>query len=346
MKKYFQKKQLVFVLGMAMTILFAGCGKNAGVSAEPSSKPDESTEAAKSEKEESPNQKEAGKKIGMCAMSLGFDFQIQMSNGIQRAADELGYEYMVYDYNSDAKNMLSGLETLAVSDVGAMYGLFMAPESATSFMQSHPEIGVLTQGEVVEGARACTENDYVALAEQFIESLDKYVTANNITEGDISALWLTTCENEDSSYFDAKEDIKSVIEKWCEGKDFQFVSEFYPVDDEEASNMTTQILNATPNVKFFFCFNNGYAIAAANEIASAVPNAGEYFVFSSEGDSESFRLIADEASPYRACAYMNIEESGYEVGKQLIRWVESGEMENVVVKKDLIDIDNVQEYLQ
>ena len=39
MKKYFQKKQLVFVLGMAMTILFAGCGKNAGVSAEPSSKP-------------------------------------------------------------------------------------------------------------------------------------------------------------------------------------------------------------------------------------------------------------------------------------------------------------------
>lgn len=345
MKKHFWKKQLVFILGLTMAVAIAGCGKNSDVSKAPTETADEPV-TAENENGEGEKAKEGGKKIGMCAMSLGFDFQIQMSNGIQRAADESGYEYMVYDYNSDAENMLSGLETLAVSDVGAMYGLFMAPESATAFMQSNPDIGVLTQGEIVEGARACTENDYVALAEQFIEALDKYVAANNITQGDIAALWLTTCENEDSSYYDAKEDIKAVIEKWCEGKEFQFVSEFFPVDDEEASNMTTQIINATPNVKFFFCFNNGYAIAAANEIASAVPDASEYFVFSSEGDAESFRLIADESSPYRSCAYMNIEESGYAVGKQLIRWVESGEMENVIVKKELIDIDNVMDYLQ
>ena len=88
----------------------------------------------------------------------------------------------------------------------------------------------------------------------------------------------------------------------------ELVSEFYPKDDEEAANMTTQILNATPDVKFFFCFNNGFAIAAANEITAAVPDVSDYLVFSSEGDEESFRL-------------------------------------NVVVEKDLIDARNVQEYL-
>lgn len=337
------KRVISMLLAGAMALSLAACTGSGSSSAAPAS-----TSTPASAPSASTGTPAGGEKgtIGMCAMSLGFDFQIQMSNGIERAAKDAGYKYMVYDYNNDAENMLSGLETLASSGVGALYGLFIAPESATAFMQQYDDIGVLTQGEIVEGAQACTENDYVALAEQFIESLEAYTTENGITEGDIAALWLTTCENEDSDYYTAKEEMKEVINKWCEGKDFHFVSEFYPNDDEEAANFTTQILNATPNVKFVFCFNNGYAIAAANEIASAVPDPSDYFVFSSEGDEESFRLISSGTSPYRACAYMDIEESGYAVGQQLINWVENGVMENVVVKKDLIDSHNVQDYLK
>ena len=42
---------------------------------------------------------------------------------------------------------------------------------------------------------------------------------------------------------------------------------------------------------------------------------------------------------------MDIEASGYEVGKQLINWVENGKLENVVVSKDLVDSSNVKDYL-
>lgn len=335
------KKLLATMLSTAMAFSLAAC------STVDSSTGSETSSPAATSEEPAADAAQTGdkKRLGMCAMSLSFDFQIQMSNGIERAAEENGYEYTVYDYNSDAEAMLSGLETLAASNVGALYGLFNAPESASDFMLSNPDIGVLTQGEIVEGAKACTENDYVTLANQFVEALEYYTTENNITEGDIACLWLENCENEDSDYFTAKEQIKEVINTWCEGKNFELVSEFYPKDDEEAANMTTQIMNATPDVKFFFCFNNGYAIAAANEITAAVPDVSDYFVFSSEGDEESFRLISSGDSPYRACAYMDIEQSGYQVGLQLINWIENGEMENVVVKKDLVDGRNVQEYL-
>lgn len=334
------KKLLAVLLVAVMVLGLVGCsGTSSSTPAASTGTPD----AAGS----TPAQPDGSqKKLGMCAASLSFDFQIQMSNGIERAAKEHGYEYTVYDYDFDSEKMLSGLDTLAASDVGAMYGLFLAPESATAFMKDHPEIGVLTQGEVVEGALAGTINDYVTLGEQFVEALDAYVTENNITSGDIAALWLETCENEDSEYFTAKENIKNVIETWCEGKDFHVVSEYYPKDNEEAANMTTQIMNASPNVRFFFCFNNGYAIAAANEIGSAKSDVSEYFVFSSEGDAESFRLIADGQSAYRACAYMDIEASGYQVGLQLINWIENGQMENVIVTKDLVTSANVQDYLE
>ena len=285
-------------------------------------------------------------KLGAILPSLSFDFQLQMNNGIQRAANEFGYEYMAYDYDFDSERMLSGLDTLKDTGVKGMYGIFIAPESATQFMKDNPEIGVLTQGEVVDGALAGTINDYVTLAEQFIESLDNSVTENNITSGHIGALWLTTCENQDSEYYAAMVDMKNVFDKWCEGKDFEFTADYFPNDDEEASNMTAQMLNADPDMKFIFAFNNGFAIAAANEVSSAKADTTEYFVFSSEGDAESFRLIASGDSPYRGCAYADIEASGYDVGLQLINWIENGVMENVTVTKVLIDSRNVADYVE
>lgn len=290
------------------------------------------------------NPVEKGGKLGAILPSLSFDFQLQMNNGIQRAANEFGYEYQAYDYNFDNELMLSGLDTLKASDVKAMYAIFLAPESAASFMEENPEIGVLSQGGIAPGALAGTINDYVTLGKQFVDSLDNFVTENNITSGNIGGLWLEVCENQDSEYYQAMLDIKGQIEVWCEGKDFAFTADYYPKDDEEAANMTAQMLNADSDMKFIFAFNNGYAIAASNEIASAVADTTEYFVFSSEGDAESFRLIASGDSPYRGCAYMDIEASGYSVGLQLINWIENGKMENVVVEKILIDGRNVAEY--
>lgn len=315
------KKLIAILLTLVMVCTLAACG-NAG------------------------NGGEAGKaKIGACVMSLSYDFQMQMCNGIQRAAEENGYEAMIYDFNADNEQMLTGLDTLKASNVKALYGLFTAPEAASSFMNENSDIGVLTQGAAVDGCKAHTVNDYVKLAEQFVEALEYHVTEKNITSGKIAALWLDNCQNPDNDYYTAKQNIEKVITEWCGEHGLEYLpSENYCLDDEDAANMTAQIMNANPDMRFMFCFNNGYGIAAANEIASAVADTSEYFVFCSEGDDEVFRLIASGTSPLRACAYANIEESGYQVGLQLINWVENGVMEDVAVYKDLVDIRNVADY--
>lgn len=315
------KKLIAILLCLAMVFALAACGNGAAT------------------------QEDEKAKIGACVMSLTYDFQLQMCNGIERAAKEKGYEAMIYDFNADNEQMLTGLDTLKASNVKALYGLFTAPQAATSFMLENEDIGVLTQGAPVEGGKAWTVNDYVKLGKQFVEALDYHVKEKGVTEGTVAALWLDNCQNPDNDYYQAKLDIEAEINAWCEANGFTYAhSEYYPLDDESAANMTAQIMNADPNAKFFFCFNNGYAISAANEISSAVADTSEYFVFSSEGDDEVFRLIASGTSPMRACAYANIEESGYQVGLQLINWVENGVMENVAVAKDLVDIRNVADY--
>lgn len=331
------KKFIAILMCLAMVLALAACGGNAAPAA---------TEAPKADAPAAPEAAAPKAKIGACVMSLSYDFQLQMCNGVERAAKEKGYEAMIYDFNADNEQMLTGLDTLKASNVKALYGLFTAPQAASTFMLENPEIGVLTQGQQVEGCQAWTVNDYVKLGEQFVEALDYHVQEKGVTGGNVAALWLDNCQNPDNDYFQAKKDIEAQIIAWCDAHEgFEYKhSEYYPLDDEGAANMTAQIMNADSEAKFFFCFNNGYGIAAANEIASAVADTSEYFVFTSEGDPEVFRLIGSGTSPLRACAYANIEESGYQVGLQLINWVENGTMENVAVAKDLVDIRNVADY--
>lgn len=344
------KKLLAIMLCLTMVLSAAGCGggdgKADGGSAQGQAAEPESDETVSAGTQEGTKEDAPKGKIGACLASLSLDFQIQMSNGIQRAADEAGYEYMPYDYNMDSEGMVSGMETLTASGVGAYYGLFLAPQTATDLMKANEGVGVLTQGEIVEGAKACTQEDWEALAGNFIDALDYFVTENGITEGDVAGLWLTSCEVEDSDYFRAREEMTAVINEYLEGTDFEFVADYFPNDAEEASNMTTSLLNGYPDVRFIFCFNNDMAIACANEIASAATDVSDYFIFSSEGDAESFRLIQDTNSPLRSCTYLDIEESGYQVGLELINWDQNGVMENVLVERELVDIRNIAEFIK
>ena len=113
------KKFIALLLALAMVLSLAACSvekaeEPAATQAPAAEAPAAEAPAANAPAAEAPAAEKA--KIGGMLASLSFDFQVQMSNGIQRAADEFGYEYMPYDYNFDAEAMLSGLDVLKASN--------------------------------------------------------------------------------------------------------------------------------------------------------------------------------------------------------------------------------------
>lgn len=336
------KKLLVIVVSLLMVLSMAACSNNAP--ADEKSQPEASPSSAA---EETPAPADEGPKgkIGVLLPSLSMDFQAQMAAGVKRAADEFGYEYQEIDYNFDPELEASGIETLASSGVQAYYGIFMSPEADSAKIKEYPEIGTISQSMDVD-ATAFIVNDYQALGEQFIDSLDYFRTDNNLEGGDMACIWLTACEVEDSDFYKAMMTMKNIFVDYCEGEGINYVSDQFAESDEDAANITEQLLNAYPGLRYIFCFNNGYALVASNEISAAVKDMSGYFVFSSEGDPESFRMIASDDSPYRGCAYQDIEASGYQTGLQLINWIENGEMENVIAERTLVDIRNAGDYLE
>jgi len=327
------KKIISLLMVFVMVISLAACsGKTTDSSGSPSASENPATD------------KKEGK-IGFLAFSMKYDFQVKMSEGIERAAKERGYEYMVYDYGADPEQEDAGIETLIASGVKSFYGIFMSPQADAEKLKNYPEVATLSQSDD-PGFNAKVDNDYNSLGNQFIEAVDKFRKENNIKEGEMASIWLTACENKDGSFYDAMMTMKEIFLDYCEKEGINYVSDQFANDDEEASNITEQLLNAYPNLRYIFAFNNGFAIAAANEIQAAVQDTSGYFVFSSEGDDESFRLIADESNPYRACAYNDVAETGYQVGLQLINWIENGEIKNVPVSRVLVDSSNVKDYLK
>jgi ABC-type sugar transport system substrate-binding protein len=336
------KKVLVIVLSLVMVIAVAACStKDTPSDESPATEvsPSGSAEATPVPADDGPKGK-----IGTLLPSLSFDFQAQMAAGVQRAADEFGYEYQGIDYNFDPELEASGIETLVASGVQGYYGIFISSEADSAKLKENPEIGTISQAMDVE-ANAFIVNDYQALGEQFIDSLDYFRTENNIEGGDMACIWLTTCEVEDSDFYRAMMTMKDIFIPYCDDEGIDYVSDQYAETDEDASNIAEQLLNAYPDLRYIFCFNNGYALVTSNEISAAVKDTSEYFVFSSEGDAESFRMIASNDSPYRGCAYQDIEECGYQAGLQLINWIENGEINDVVAVRTLVDIRNVQDYL-
>ncbi len=334
------KKLFAISIAIAMICTIAACGSGVGSSTTGSSTAAPTAPAGSSA---APADEAVTGTIGVLLPSLAFDFQARMAAGVRRAAEENGFGYQEVDYNSDAELQVSGMETLVAAGVDGYYGIFQNAGAASSLIPQTPEVAVIAQRKGVP-ANAFIVNDYFMLGTQFVESLEYFFSKNDVEKGELACIWLAAAEVEDSADHDALVDAKSIIEPYCQENGINYVSDQFADNDEEASLITEQLLNAYPNLRYVFCMNNGYAIAAANEISAAGVNVDEYLVFSSEGDAESFRLIGSGDSPYRACAYNDIENTGYQTGLQLVNWVKNGVIEDVVVNKVLVDERNVDGY--
>lgn len=324
------KKLLCLLTALAMVFALTACGDSGNTPSSPENPGSPSVEKAK---------------LGIVVPDLNNAFCSQMANGIERAAAENGYEVVTVKSNADPEADVASIENMDASGVLAYYGLHIGVDSIGDLLKNqYPHIGCLTQ-TTFDGEAAHVVEDYHNIAVIFCESLDAFIEEKGMDSVEICGIWLSNCLIQGTAEYEGYTTITNYIEEHYSGTNVTYVSSQYPQNAEESGNYTETLLNGYENARVFFCYNNDFAISAANTISAAVSDSSDYYVFSSETDSESFRLIADDNSPYRGAASGDTEETGYNVGLQLINWVENGTMENVPVVKTLCDWRNVSDFI-
>ena len=261
-------------------------------------------------------------KVGVSTISLDNDYCIQMNDGIVAAAKD----------------------QLATNDVKAMYFLGGATEALVNERNTTYEgLGIFSQG-YADGVEAWLVEDNDGIIAAFLDAVDRFAAEKGITDAQVVGLFPAGSDAEGSQQYETLKSFIATAESHFEGTGISFANYYISNDAEGVSNLVETVLNAYENPKFFFCYNNDFAIVASNTLTSAVGDTSEYLVYSSEGDATSLDMIADESSPYRGCALGNTYQTGYNIGLQLVNWIENGKMENVPAKKDFVDWTNVQDY--
>lgn len=337
------KKIIALLLAALLTFSLAACSeegsdaKNEGGSQDQSQNQENASDSG--------GEKSKGT-LGVITIALNNDYCIQLNDGVKKAAEENGYDVMTLSTNADAEKEVSALETLGDNGIKAAYALTVASDAIGVMKdEKYPDMGILFHGET-EGETAHLVEDSAAVTSYFIDSLDAFVTERNITEGQVVLIFTTGAESEDARGHDSVVEAIDAIGEHFAGTGITYATVYYLDDSEQAGNIVETALNTFPDVKAFYCYNNDFAMVAANTISAAVPDCSDYFVFSSEGDQNSFKEIANASSPYRACASGDTVRDGYNIGLQLINWVENGEMENVYATKVQVDWRNIDEYIE
>ncbi len=286
-------------------------------------------------------QQEEKAKIGVVVPDLNNAFCTAMDEGVKRAAKEKGYEVFEYVTQMNPENDINSVEQLHNNNVKAYYGLHMVVDSVGDLLKNtYKEIGCFSQVKF-DGAAAVLDDDFAVVAKQFTESLDAFLTENNITSAEICGIWLSVAQIEGSTENAQYKAIMKEINEHYAGTGITYVQDAYPADAEDVANTVETLMLAHPEATVFFCHNNDYAISASNIIRAAKTDTSKYYVFSTEGDQESLRQIADASSPYRGASVADTEQTGYLIGLQCVNWIENGKMDTVSVARTLIDWRNV-----
>ena len=284
--------------------------------------------------------------IGVISLSLAAPLAVNLTTGIKQAAEEYGYGYMEIDSAANPEKEVAGIETFAASNVKAFYTITISGDMVyNTAKETGTDMGVLTQSAPPEPCDARVVENDEALTQMFVESLQAFMEEKGMAEAQVVFLWLAGSDMEGSANAQHRETCLAEFDKLTAGTGITMAAEFVCADNVEAGTANTETaLNANPDATVFFCYNNDMAIASANTISAAIADPSNYFVFSSESDAETFRLIADANNPMRACGDYDQVEQGYRIGLQLIAWAQTGKMEDVSVNKVLVDWRNIAEY--
>lgn len=338
------KKLLSISLILALVLSMAACGEGGSAATSGSAAP---SAPASAQGSEATTENSNGTKplIGHLSISLGSDFTTQADNGIRRAGEEKGYEVMTIDTNLDPELELTGVETMITSGVKAFYTISVSSENVWNAVQAKdPSVAVLSQ-QPDATATAHVVLDNVEMANMFLSSLDSFMDERGMDSAKVGFLWLAECESPEMPMYTSRQDVLEVVNAAFDGTDNEILCEFFTSDGEAQISNAESVLNMYPECNVIFCYSSGAAIAASNVVGSAGKDPQKFYIFSSESEDEVFRKISDTGSALQGCASGSVEELGYNIGLQLIRYVETGEIEDVPTPKELCDWRNIDEFI-
>lgn len=270
------KKLFSVLLVCALALSMVACSNSK--SSEPSPAPAEETTESKEEtpapaEETAEDEGEEAKDdylIGFIPTTLTNEYFSAVRNGVQTACDELGYEMVTFDPQSDSSKQAAQIEDMIASGIDALVYIPIDSAGSRSVLQTLKDSGVV----VVNVDNVIVEDDY--------DLVDAIVASDNIELGYLSGQWVAENKPDGANILIchsqvAESCILNVEGFWKGIKENSSNPDAYVElqvlegsgDTQITYNVVTDALQAYDDVDVIYCINDTSALGAIQAVEEA-----------------------------------------------------------------------------
>ena len=286
------KKILGLILSLALFVsLFAGCTTNSPVAPTTAAKADQTTAAKADQTTVEATKADKKIKIGATLQDLGNVYFVDLAQGLEDQAKELGWDLTIADGKSDAQTQISSIENFIAEGVDA---IIIAPYDSAALVPSV--------------AKAHEKNIPVICVTQSVEGYDAWLgleeLAYGLAGGTIAGNWIkdnfdagTTVEVGIISYpemeaiIDRGEGLKQGI--LAIAPNAKIVNEQSAATPEKGEQVTSAMLQANPNIKVIACINDSGALGALNAVQAAGKDSKDFCIIGLDATEEAIAKIKE-----------------------------------------------------
>lgn len=338
------KKLLCLVMALVMVLLLlAGCSKSGEESTNISNVSSEtsSTNNVNNESEETSEDKI---KIGFSVMDLSNEYFVDLANGAQAYCDEMGYELIVSDPQSDTSRQVSNIENFIAADCDAILVAALDAESSEGIIGEAVAQGipVITETTLVETAtQGVIMNEYdfgYALGEQagkwisehFEDGVAEFAILNQPTLVQV---------------IDRENGIRDGIAAYAPNAvEVATVAAWL---NDSGMKAAEEILEAHPDCKVICGINDAGALGAMEAVIAAGKDADDFFIGGGDASTEALNRIKD-GTIYRASVGFDVANAtvGRILVEQAVKALNGEELESAYYLNVLAATsENVQEFM-
>ena len=286
------KRILGLILSMVLSVsLFAGCTTNSPVATTTAAKADQTTAANAEQTAAATTKTDKKIKIGATLQDLGNVYFVDLAQGLEDQAKELGWDLTIADGKSDAQTQISSIENFIAEGVDA---IIIAPYDSAALVPSV--------------AKAHEKNIPVICVTQSVEGYDAWLgleeLAYGLAGGTIAGNWIkdnfdagTTVEvgiisyPEMESIIDRGEGLKQAI--LAIAPNAKIVNEQSAATPEKGEQVTSAMLQANPNIKVIACINDSGALGALNAVQAAGKDSEDFCIVGLDATEEAIAKIKE-----------------------------------------------------
>ncbi|MCU9613129.1 sugar ABC transporter substrate-binding protein [Caldibacillus lycopersici] len=278
-------------------------------------------------------------------MDLGSPYFVEVANGVEEKAKELGWNFQVHDAKGDVSQQISGLENFIAQGVDAILISPLEENAAKSLIEKATDAGikVINLNSPVDGSDVFITPDEYDMGYAIGKAAGQWAAEN--LEGPVKAVTYNVKEH--PATLTREEGMRDGIKEFV--PDVEFVASMSALTPEDGMANMEGLIQAHPDINIVVGCNDAGIMGSYEVAKSANLDLTKMYFGGIDAVSQAIDLIKSEKAAGEGAYRGTVDITPFKTGEIAVETAEkllNGEEveDKIIIPAKVVSWDNIDEY--